>query len=72
MSTLIPFYSIRRITVSDNFIRWMMIYRDLLIHYVDDIFEFVNFNSSIHCNICNSNNFILRVTVLEIPRYREW
>ena len=77
MSTLTRFYSIgkrrwTRATVSDNFIRWMMIYRDPLIHYVDDIFEFVNFNSSIHCNICNSNNFILRVTVLEIPRYREW
>ena len=42
MSTLIRFYSIRRITVSDNFIRWIyrdMIYRDLLIHYyVDNIF----------------------------------
>ena len=61
-----------RATISGNFIRWMMIYRDPLIHYVDDIFEFVNFRIYVGIfAIQVSRNFILlRVTVLGIPRYR--
>ena len=50
----------------------MMIYRDPLIHHVDDIFEFVNFRIYVGIfAIQVSRNFILlRVTVLGIPRYR--
>ena len=80
-TTIVNFHSIlfyrgkhRRIraTISGNFIRWMMIYRDPLIHHVDDIFEFVNFRIYVGIfAIQVSRNFILlRVTVLGIPRYR--